>query len=194
MKKWLTFAVLAVSCLMSNTTAMASTIRTVHYKTYTNTRYGFSVQYPSTWKEGFKPTNGDGESFYSPSGVASFNNGETNLPKGDVVLSVVGVVNAALGAGVGQNFSQMTEAIKKDVAADKKKSSVISETIKTIPNKWVVVTEVQKIGRNALQYHRQYFSLYLVKNLIFTYPASQAKRYAPILNHIVGSFNPGKIS
>ena len=38
---------------------------TFSYKTYTNTRFGFSIQYPTTFTEGPAPTNNDGRQFYN---------------------------------------------------------------------------------------------------------------------------------
>ena len=35
------------------------------YNTYKNDRYGFTVEYPTTFTKGEEPTNGDGRKFYN---------------------------------------------------------------------------------------------------------------------------------
>lgn len=76
--------------------------------------------------------------------------------------------------------------------ASKQTNKTASITIKIVPGKWVIVTEMQRVGTDATNLHRWYYSLYYVKNLDFTYPTSQSRQYAPILAHILSSFDPGR--
>lgn len=77
------------------------------YKTYTNQRFGFSAQYPSTWQMGPRPTDGDGRWFSTPSGVKSFDNGYgSGVAKSDVMILAVGTPNVVNGRGNGYNFQK----------------------------------------------------------------------------------------
>lgn len=117
MKAYLADVLLAAS--MTSVTAFAASSPplpwqhgTVRYATYTNKSFGFSVQYPATWKTGPSFVDHGGEYFHVPSGVRGYYDGESPPPKtSDVVLAIEGVVNGVYGVGVGQNFAQMTRAI-----------------------------------------------------------------------------------
>lgn len=168
------------------------TDQTVHYKTYVNQRFGFSVQYPSTWRIGPRPTDGDGRSFTTPSNISSFDNGDASgVSKSDVLLLAVGTPNAVMGVGQGIDFKQMVEAFRKFVSTEKKEPGVISESYTIIPNKWIVVTLVQRIGSNAVQFRKTYTNLETNQIINLVFPSSQVAKYLPIFKYIASTFKPG---
>lgn len=165
------------------------------YSQYHNQRFGFRVDCPSSWLESPRPTDGDGRVFTKPSGVPSFNNGTdgNNPPSTDVVMTAVGVSNVTSGPSVGQNFNQMVAQIIATDMKDKKDPNVLSVTYQVIPGKGVWTVEVRKVehGHDAINYWKQFISVNSIETLSFTYPASQAAKYQPIVNHVAQSFVPG---
>ena len=168
------------------------TDQTIHYKTYVNQRFGFSVQYPSTWEIGSRPTNGDGRYFSTPSNVSSFDNGySSGVSKADVLLLAVGTTNAVMGVGQGYDFKQMVTVFKKFFATERKAPGVVSESYTIIPNKWIIDTSIQRMGQNGMQYSKTFTNLETNQSISLMLPVSQADKYELIYKHIAASFKPG---
>ena len=171
------------------------TDQTIHYKTYVNQRFGFSVQYPSIWEIGPRPTDGDGRYFVTPSNVSSFDNGySSGVSKADVLLLAVGTTNAVIGVGQGYDFQQMVTVFKKFFANERKAPGVVSESYIIIPNKWIIDTSIQRIGKNGMQYSKIFINLETNQSISLMFPASQADKYKLIYKHIAASFKPGSRS
>lgn len=194
--KWIGAALGALMAFNVSVAGAATlTNHQVQYKTYHNERFRYSVQYPSSWKLGPRPNDGDGRAMYTPSGVSSFDNGYgtgwPNIPKSDVLLQVVGTVNAIVGVGAGQNFNQMVAAIKKQLPQERKQPGFMSEKYTIVPNKWIIETLVLRIGHGGVEYSKIVTSLDTNQSVSMTYPISEAKVYAPFWTHIEKSFVPG---
>ena len=164
------------------------------WKTYTNGRFGFSVEYPSTWKMGPRPNDGDGRYFTTPSGVSSFDNGYgTGAAKSDVMLQVLGTPNAVIGSGNGLDFHQMVAAFTKNLSRERKQPGIVSESYAIVPNKWIVDSVVQRVGHNGIQYYREYTSLSTNQTVSLTIPKNQSAKYMALWKHIENSFVPGSM-
>jgi hypothetical protein len=162
------------------------------YKTYTNQRFGFSVEYPSTWQMSPRPNDGDGRWFTTPSGVESFYNGYgSSVPKSDVMLQGVGTVNVVIGSGNGYDFKQMVDAFKKNLPDERKQPGFVSESYTVVPNKWIVDNLVTKVGHGGIQYSKTYTSLNTNQTILMKFPESKSTVYLPIWNYVSRGFQPG---
>ncbi|QSO51105.1 hypothetical protein JZ785_19920 [Alicyclobacillus curvatus] len=162
------------------------------WKTYTNGRFGFTVEYPSTWQMGPHPNDSDGRWFTTPSGVKSFDNGYgSGVAKSDVMLLGVGTVNAVIGSGMGYDFKQMVAAFKKNLPNERKQQGFVSESYSVVPNKWIVDTLVTKVGHGGVQYSVTYTSLGTNQTITMTFPESKSDVYLPIWNYVSKKFQPG---
>ncbi|KYP81317.1 hypothetical protein [Ferroacidibacillus organovorans] len=209
MKRYKQFAVAGVAlstvgvlagCGTVNTTTSGSTsTNTINqagtWKTYTNDRFGFSVEYPSTWKTGPRSNDGDGRYFTTPSGMASFHNGYgLGVAKSDVMLVAVGTPNAVMGSGNGYNFKKMVAAFKGNIPNKRRQQRFISESYTVVPNKWIVDTLVTKLGYGGIQYSEMYISLNTNQTITMIFPESKSNVYLPIWNYVSKKFRPGNKS
>lgn len=177
----------------TNTVGNNSTQNTrIAYKTYTNQRFGFSVQYPSTWQMGPRPTDGDGRWFTTPSGVKSYDNGYgSGVAKSDVIILAVGTPNVVNGSGNGYNFKQMVASFKKNLSSQREQQGFISENYTIVPNKWIINTVVTNVGHGGIQYSEMYTSLSTNQTITMTIPKSQSNVYLPTWNYVAKKFQPG---
>lgn len=166
--------------------------QTITWLTYTNDRFGFSVEYPSTWKMGPRSTDDDGRDFTTPSGVASFDNAyRSGVAKSDVMLLVVGTPNVVTGSGSGYNFKQMVAAFKKNLPNERKQQGFVSESYTVVPNEWIIDTVVTKDGVDGIHYRKMYTSLTTNQSISMVFPKSKLNVYLPIWDYVAKTFQPG---
>jgi hypothetical protein len=174
----------------SKSIASTNTTNNVTYNSYQNDRFGFTVQYPSTWIKGQTPTDQDGLSFSTTSNSTSFDNGLSNgTPKSNVVLTAVGTVNAVYS---GDTFNQMANQMKSQYIPSLKKTKGISSvTYGVVPNKWVWIEYTQNLGKNTIQVQKSYTTLKSNQTITLVYPSNESSTYMPIWSHISNSFVVG---
>lgn len=169
---------------ISDTTTPVKTLETSFtYKSYTNNRFGFTVEYPSTWSESPSATDGDGRSFTTPSSAPSFDNGSHNSPN-QVTLTAVGTNDGS------STFAQLVHQATKYVRELKNQKGIWAVSYKIVPNKWVWVQYSMKTGHNATYIQRQWETLTTAQTVSLVYPKNEVSVYKPIWNHIVGTFKP----
>ncbi|MHB1629403.1 MAG: hypothetical protein ACYCVB_13680 [Bacilli bacterium] len=162
--------------------------RQISYSSYHNSVFNFSAEYPSNWTESKGSQDGSGRSFITSSGISSYNNGRQFTPHSDVVLTVLGIGNATMGAGQGLTFHQMVGKFKKYFMSESTKSDVIHQAYKVVPGKYIIEDVETKVGDNALTYTRTYISLKADNTISMTFPKSQRSLYVPIWRHITSTF------
>ncbi|KRW90682.1 hypothetical protein SD51_13390 [Alicyclobacillus tengchongensis] len=176
----------------ANVSKLISSTKAMTYKTYTNPRFGFFVEYPAAWRVGPRPTDGDGRWFTTPSGDESFDNGYgSTVPKTDVILQAVGTINTVSGSGNGYNFAQMVDIFKKNLQDENNQPGFISESYSVVPNRWIVVNLVTKVGTSGIQYSKTYVSLHTNQTITMTFPTNKRTLYLPIWDYVSQKFQPG---
>ena len=132
------------------------------YHTYTNTRFGFSVQYPTSFIEGPAPTNNDGR---------EFSNEESTI--------------VAFGSHI--NIIEDNETIEKyyNQALENVSGSVAYQRV---GNDWYVLS--YKSGSNTV-YQKAMINDDCIFTLIITYPGSQQEKYDEMVTQIADTFTPG---
>jgi hypothetical protein len=163
----------------------------VKYKTYQNPRFGFTIDYPSSWEAGPKPENNDGMSWFINAKDPSFKNTMSPDHPNDAELSAVGVPNVLMGNGAKQNFNEMLSAVKNQVVPSMKKEAGMVLVQYGVSDGWIWITSIQRTGKNTTVYTKQYMNLSTVQTLQFIYPSNQKDTYESILSHVEQSFYPG---
>jgi hypothetical protein len=130
---------------------------------YHNSRYGYSIEYPASFKKQPPPANNDGRTFVSPDGKAT--------------LIVYGTFNV---------FNDTAES------AYHKESKEIKDpgAYKTCGKNWYVISWVE--GSTVI-YVKAYVGKSSLNTFRFTYPSKQSREYNPITTHLEATFRPGAI-
>jgi hypothetical protein len=176
---------------ITTTNSETSANQFVKYKTYHNSRFGFTVDYPSSWEAGTKPENNDGMSWFINANDPSFKNTVSPGHPNDAELIAVGVPNVLMGNGAHENFNQMLSTVQNQVVPSMKKETGIVSVQYGVSDGWIWITSIQRTGRNTTVYTKQYMNLSTVQTLQFIYPTSQKNTYEPVLSHVEQSFHPG---
>jgi hypothetical protein len=163
----------------------------VTYKTYHNSRFGFTIDCPSSWTPGPQPTNGDGMSWYMNAKAPTFKNTVSPEHAKDVELVAIGVPNVTMGIGVGQNFQQMLSMVEDTIIPSLKKETGMMLVQHGVSDGWIWITSIQNIGDHATMYSKQYINLSTIETMQFSFPSDQKNTYEPILSRIEQSFHPG---
>jgi hypothetical protein len=133
----------------------------VTYKTYTNGRFGFSLQYPTGLTMAPPPTNGDGANFYNDEIDITAYGGHTNtVQQGETTETY---------------YQQDINSIPGEIAYQK------------VTEDWYVLS--YKENGNII-YKKFFFGDSVFNTLIITYPASTQDKYGPITTHISKAFAP----
>jgi hypothetical protein len=168
-----------------------STHQLITYKAYRNSRYGFTIDYPSSWEPGPKPVNNDGMSWFINAKDPLYNNTVSPDHPKDAELTAVGVPNVLMGSGAKQDFNQMLSAVKSQLVPSMKKEPGMVSVHYGASDGWIWITSIQIAGKNTTVYSKQYMNLSTVQTLQFIYPSNQKNVYEPILSHVERSFHPG---
>lgn len=139
-----------------------TTAEDVTYQTYTNGRYGFTIQYPTGYTMDRPPSNDDGR----------------KICNGDFSI---------LAYGAHTNIISVGETIEDYYYED---LSTISGDIvyKKLTDKWYVIS--YNDNGNTV-YKRLHFGDISHNIFIITYPTSEAEKYNPITSHISKTFISG---
>lgn len=140
----------------------ANTIKELTYETYTNNKYGFSIDYPTNLIADTLPTNGDGLLFKSIDGTVS--------------ISVSGINNVSNETSESLYNRELSKLrVKPDYNALFKKSYAISwDENGTTYYKYYVVCE----NNSSIQ------------GFAIEYPTNQNDTYAPMIEKVYKSFKP----
>jgi hypothetical protein len=133
----------------------------VTYKTYTNGRFGFSLQYPTGLTMAPPPTNGDGANFYNEEIDIKAYGGHTNIVQ--------------QGETIETYYQQDINSIPGEIAYQK------------VTANWYVLS--YKENGNII-YKKFFFGDSVFNTFIITYPANTQDKYGPITTHISQTFSP----
>jgi hypothetical protein len=133
----------------------------VTYKTYTNGRFDFSLQYPTGLTMAPPPTNGDGTNFYNEEMDIKAYGGHTNIVQ--------------QGETIETYYQQDINNIPGEIAYQK------------VTEDWYVLS--YKENGNII-YKKFFFGDSVFNTLVITYPANTQDKYGPITTHISQTFAP----
>lgn len=125
------------------------------YNTYTNPRFGFTVQYPSTFIQGPAPTNNDGR---------DFSNGEASI------LAYAGHINVL------ENNETIETYYNR--ALENAPGSI---SYKRLGSDWYVIS--YRAGTNTV-YEKSIIGESIISTVIITYPSSKQDYYEPMVTYI----------
>lgn len=135
----------------------------IQYNTYTNTRYGFSIEYPTTFNMSPPPTNNDGR---------EFTNGEATI--------------TAFGSHI--NVIEDNETI--ETYYDRELESISSPiSYQRLGNDWYVLSYQE--GNNTV-YQKAIIGETIISTLIIRYPSSRQEYYGPMITRISDTFKGGQ--
>lgn len=133
------------------------------YNTYTNSRFGFTVQYPTTFIQGPLPTNNDGR---------DFSNGEANI------LAYAGHINVLEDNEIIETYyNRALEAAPGSIS------------YKQLGNDWYVIS--YKVGNDTV-YEKAIIGESIISTVIITYPSSKQNYYEPMVTQIAKTFKGGQ--
>lgn len=133
------------------------------YNSYTNSRFGFTVQYPTTFAQAPPPTNNDGRQFY---------NGEATILAYGSHLNVLGE-NETIETYYNQALEDASGSI----------------TYKRLGDDWYVIS--YRAGTNTV-YERTIIGESIISTVIITYPSGKQDYYEPMVTHISKTFKGGQ--
>jgi uncharacterized protein YcfL len=131
----------------------------ITYQTYTNDRFGFSLQYPSGLTMAPPPTNGDGAHFYNNEIDIKAYGGHTNIVQ--------------QGETIETYYQQDINSIPGEIAYQK------------VTEDWYVLS--YKENGNII-YKKFFFGDSVFNAFIIAYPASTQDKYGPVTTHISKTF------
>ena len=133
------------------------------YHTYTNTRYGFTVEYPTTFTQGEAPTNNDGRNFY---------NGEANITASGSHINVI-----EDNETIETYYNQALEYITGNISYQR------------LGSDWYVISYTD--GSNIV-YEKSIIGTDIISNLVISYPSNKQDYYGPMVTRISGTFEGGE--
>lgn len=131
------------------------------YNSYTNDRYGFSVQYPNNFIMDPPSQNGDGATFHNDEFFLTAYSGYTNVIKS--------------GETIEEYFQEDLESINEEIAYQK------------LSDNWYVISYKEN---EKIIYKKFYFGDVTFSTFIITYPASKQEEYGELTTYISNSFVP----
>ena len=134
------------------------------YQTYTNTRYGFTVEYPTTFTVGQAPTNNDGRNFYNEEFTMVAYGSHTNIIEQNETIETY--YNRALGNASGP------------------------VAYKRLGNNWYAISYTT--GSNIV-YEKSIINDGVIFTLNMTYPSSQKTKYDEMVTRVAKTFTAGEI-
>jgi hypothetical protein len=134
------------------------------YDVYNNSRYGYSVSYPTSFIPGEPPDNNDGQKFTSKDGTAELIVYGSNNVFGDTVEAL---------------YNNELNSVPGDVA------------YKKIKDNWYVVSWVDG---NRIYYTKKFAGPGAENTLIISYPQSQKNAYDEIVTYVSQTFYPGNVN
>ena len=132
------------------------------YQTYTNTRYGFTVEYPTTFTVGPAPTNNDGRRFYNEEFTMVAYGSHINTVEQNETIETY--YNRALGDASGPI------------------------AYKRLANDWYAISYTT--GSNIV-YEKAIINDGVIFTLNMTYPTSQKKKYDKMVTRVAKTFTAG---
>ena len=136
---------------------------TFSYKTYTNTRFGFSIQYPTTFTEGPAPTNNDGREFYNDDSSIVASGSHINTVEENETIETY--YNRALEYAAG------------------------TVSYQRLGNDWFVIS--YKDGSNTV-YEKSIIGDDIISTLVITYPSNKQNDYESMVTQISSTFKGGQ--
>ncbi|MBB6446745.1 tetratricopeptide (TPR) repeat protein [Bacillus benzoevorans] len=133
------------------------------YQTYTNSRFGFSVQHPATFSMGEPPANNDGRKFSN--GEASIKAYASHINVIEENETIETYYNQALGDTAGPISYQR------------------------LGDDWYVISYTN--GGNTI-YEKAKMGKGIINTFIIEYPANKQSLYGPMVDHISKTFKPGQ--
>ena len=143
-----------------------STIKELTYETYTNGRYGFSIDHPTNLIAGIPPTNGDGLAFKSSDGTVS--------------ITASGI-NNVLNETAESLYNKDLSNLKVDPGY---KSLLKNAYVISWEDNGVVYYQYRAVGGNNGS----------IQGFTIKYPKSQESTYSPMVDRVYKSFKPGDLS
>ena len=133
------------------------------YNTYTNDRYGFTVEYPTIFTKGEAPTNGDGRKFYNAESTIFAYAGHINIIEDNETIETY--------------YYRALENAPSPIAFQRLESD------------WYVISYHD--GGNIV-YQKGIIGEDIISTLIITYPSSKQAYYDPMVNRVAKSFKGGR--
>lgn len=131
----------------------------ISYQTYTNGRFGFSVQHPSNFTIDPPPTNGDGAVIHNEELEIRAFGSHTNVISQNETIDTY--------------YKEDLQTIDKEIA------------YKKLTDKWYVLSYIEN---GNIVYKKFFFGDEVSNTLILTYPESQKEKYDRVVTHIAKTF------
>ncbi|MGG3801641.1 hypothetical protein [Metabacillus fastidiosus] len=131
----------------------------ISYQTYTNGRFGFSVQHPSNFMIDPPPTNGDGAVIHNEELEITAFGSHTNVISQNETIDTY--------------YKEDLQTIDTEIA------------YKKLTDKWYVLSYIEN---GTIIYKKFFFGDEVSNTLILTYPESQKEKYDPVVTHIAKTF------
>ncbi|MBM7703889.1 hypothetical protein [Metabacillus iocasae] len=135
-----------------------SNSRNITYQTYTNSRFGFSIQYPSHLMMAPPPTNGDGAIFFNE----------------ELEITVYGSHQTCV------NGDTIEECYEEELT-----SIPVNVTYKKQSNNWYVLSYIEN---GFIVYKKSFFGQSVSNSFIIKYPANLKEKFDPVVTHISKTF------
>lgn len=140
------------------------------YESYTNGRFGFSVEYPDTFEADYMPANNDGMEVHD-----------------DTAVIIASGSHAGIALEEDENFIKDADSMdtfyERAVQDAEEDGNEIS--YKTLHDDWYVVSYVD--GDNHV-YKKSIMADDYMANLVIEYPAGLQEEYSPVVDHVSESF------
>lgn len=141
------------------------------YESYTNSRFGFSVEYPSSFEADYMPANNDGIEVHD-----------------DEAVIIASGSHAGIDAENG--YTPIDEAESIEAFYDKKLEDLeddgYSISYKKLEDDWYVISYFD--GTNNV-YEKSIMDDNFIANLLIEYPADLQDEYGPIVDRVADTFN-----
>lgn len=133
------------------------------YNTYTNARFGFSVEYPTTFTQGPEPTNGDGRELYNEDSIIIASGSHINVLEDNETIET--------------HYNRALENISSPIAYQR------------LGSDWYVIS--YKDGSNTV-YEKAIIGEDIISRVVITYPSSKQEYYEPMVTRISRTFKGGQ--
>ncbi|MFP3126814.1 hypothetical protein OH784_29935 [Ectobacillus funiculus] len=144
-------------------TSRQEQMKSFSYNTYTNTRFGFSVEYPTTFTQGPEPTNNDGREFYNEDSTIIASGSHINVLEDNETIETY--------------YNRALENISNSIA------------YKRLGSDWYVIS--YKDGSNTV-YEKAIIGEDIISRVVITYPSSKQGYYESMVTRISSTFKSGQ--
>jgi len=133
------------------------------YKTYTNSRFGFTVEYPATFTEDTPPSNNDGRKFYNEEATIIASGSHINIIEENETIETY--------------YNRKIESVSSPIAYQR------------LGDDWYVISYTEG---DQIFYLKSIIGDDIISNLSISYPANKKDYYDPMVTRIADNFKGGK--